>query len=186
MPIGVYPRKPVAVNCVCAVCGTAFHTKPSRIRRDRGKFCSRACNDQARATGPNSRPAHWGRSGPPPHPRDERFYEKIVCDLATGCWIWIGGIGANGYGRFAYSASVYIPSHRFSWGLLIGEIPPDMFVLHRCDALRPIGDTFYRRCVRPDHLFLGTKADNTHDMMTKGRARFRGWPHILTEPVGPA
>lgn len=52
---------------------------------------------------------------------------------------------------------------RLSWTFFKGEIPRGLWVLHRCD------NGF---CVRPDHLFLGTCADNVHDMMAKGRAKF--------------
>jgi hypothetical protein len=45
-----------------------------------------------------------------------------------------------------------------------------MFVCHDCDRTYPVGSIAYRRCVRPDHLFLGTIADNMRDMHAKGRA----------------
>lgn len=45
--------------------------------------------------------------------------------------------------------------------MFVGPIPKGMFVLHKCDV---------RACVKPDHLFIGTKKDNTRDMMSKGRS----------------
>lgn len=54
---------------------------------------------------------------------------------------------------------------RFVWESMIGPIPEGMFVLHKCDT---------PRCIRLDHLFLGTKADNMRDKVTKGRQHFGG------------
>jgi hypothetical protein len=69
-----------------------------------------------------------------------------------------GGYGTLGGGK--RGVSVY--AHRMSYMLFIGEIPPGVCVLHRCDN---------PRCVKPTHLFLGTQADNNRDMKEKGRAR---------------
>ncbi len=55
-------------------------------------------------------------------------------------------------------------AHRVAWVLTNGFIPDGLCVLHRCDN---------RPCVRPTHLFLGTRLDNIQDMVRKGRSLHR-------------
>lgn len=86
---------------------------------------------------------------------EDRFWPKV--EKTNDCWIWIASGGR--YGHFKYNGRIEM-AHRVSWLLEYGEIPDGLDVLHRCD--RP-------RCVRPDHLFLGTHADNMRDMRAKGR-----------------
>lgn len=95
---------------------------------------------------------------------DDRFWTKVRRGAGQSCWEWIGSRSDFGHGQVRKNRRIY-RAHRLMWIATHGRIPDGMCVLHRCDN---------PPCVRLDHLFLGTKADNTRDMMAKGRARFGG------------
>lgn len=86
----------------------------------------------------------------------ELFWEKV--DKSGDCWLWTGATNKKGYGA-AWDGKRTQKAHRVSYMLAHGEMP-ELCVLHRCDV---------PNCVRPDHLFLGTRIDNNHDMVRKGR-----------------
>lgn len=97
----------------------------------------------------------------PKRPLAERFWRKV--DKSGECWVWTGCRHVAGYGRFntqdaQWSGVVY--AHRMAWELTHGPIPPGLHVLHRCDN---------PPCCNPEHLWLGTNADNHADKVQKGR-----------------
>lgn len=77
----------------------------------------------------------------------------------NGCWIFTGGSRNNFHGSLSIN-NVQWQAHRLAYTIACEEIPPNMYVLHRCDV---------GLCVNPDHLFLGTQQDNIADMIAKGR-----------------
>jgi HNH endonuclease len=97
-------------------------------------------------------------------PLNERFWRHVV--INDGCWVWTGsrkaqdGVPRAGYGEIRISRSKAVLAHRLSWELHRGPIPDGLEVMHRCDN---------PPCVNPDHLTLGSHAENMADMKAKGR-----------------
>lgn len=129
---------------VCWHCGDVFQTRLSHAQRaGEGKYCSRKCY-------------HDGRR----RSLADRFWEKV--HKTRKCWFWIGARkgGQWPYGNIVGADGKHYEAHRVSWILHHGPIPVGLWILHRCDIAL---------CVRPTHLFLGTAAENSADMVRKGR-----------------
>jgi hypothetical protein len=96
----------------------------------------------------------------------ERWYAfwKSV-DKSGPCWIWTGHRNNRGYGTLGKNYA-----HRYSYEKCCGPIPRGLCVLHRCDN---------PPCVRPDHLFLGTRKDNALDMSAKRRGSGQRKTHCI-------
>ena len=97
-------------------------------------------------------------------PIENRFWPFV--NKTESCWLWTGSCNPNGYGQISRERRGMNPvlAHRLSWRIHFGEDPGGNCVLHHCDN---------PKCVRPDHLFLGDMADNTHDMMKKKRGHWQ-------------
>jgi hypothetical protein len=101
------------------------------------------------------------------------FWKKVL--KTDSCWLWQGSVNNKGYGEIKARDAVYYV-HRYSWEIHRGSIPDKLCVLHICDT---------PTCVNPEHLFLGTQADNMRDMYAKGRD-YRGPKTTIGEKHGMA
>lgn len=89
----------------------------------------------------------------------EAFWAKAI-KQPNGCWEWTGCLTDSGYGLLTW-AGKRDRAHRIAYRIFNKRsIPAGLFVCHKCDN---------RKCINPEHLFLGTNYDNVMDMVSKGR-----------------
>lgn len=138
-------RRSPRVEIICAFCGRSVFVKASRCAVGKGRYCNRTCYHAHKSQ-------RFGKS------LSERFWSRV--DTSDDCWVWIGAKQDLGYGIIEDDAGVTRRATHVAWEVTYGSIPDGMRLLHRCDN---------PPCVRPDHLFLGTQADNVDDMIAKGR-----------------
>lgn len=107
--------------------------------------------------------------------RARKFWASVLRLPGDACWVWSGAKTPKGYGQVCWGGRRTY-AHRVAWELSVGEPPkPGHEICHHCDN---------PSCVRPDHLFMGTRSDNMHDCHRKGRSRgtfAKG--HLRTRPT---
>lgn len=106
-------------------------------------------------------------------PIEERFKRFFTPGKKSECWFWRGYKTRLGYGYLAVAKHRPILAHRFSYIFYKGPISDGLHVLHACDI---------PACINPNHLKLGTHADNLADAKNKGRMQRGGkrWNAKLT------
>lgn len=115
------------------------------VNKGMGKYCGRSC------FGLNKR-----------RPLDERFWDNVKKTDDDSCWEWTGSGNEKGYGHINGGPDRgSLRANRVAWELQCGEIPDGLIVCHKCDN---------PKCVRADHLFLGTYDTNNKDRAAKGRS----------------
>lgn len=104
------------------------------------------------------------------------LFDRVSPEPNSGCWLWIHRVNDAGYGIIGIWTGRHSKphrAHRIAYTAFKGEIPPDAEVCHKCDV---------PSCLNPDHLFLGTHAQNMYDMGSKGRARSPARRHAVPTP----
>lgn len=110
--------------------------------------------------------------GKKPIPVADRFWPKVDRRGPDECWNWIASSTRQGYGVIGIGPHSIETAHRVSWALANGLITDGLWVLHKCDN---------RKCVNPNHLYLGTVKENARDLIERGKPYHEIRKHITPD-----
>jgi hypothetical protein len=114
------------------------------------------------------------RKGGPTHaPLRERILRGMIPEPNIGCWLWLGYLRNSGYGLIGVGSQTdgsrtMQSVHKAAYETFIGPVPVGMVVRHKCDV---------KICVNPDHLAIGTQAQNLAEMVARGRNHWGAQAH---------
>ena len=128
----------------CENCDIEFNARVYDLKKGRGKFCSLSCRNKIRT-----------------RTIFDRLWDKVNIGAKNDCWEYKEYRNEDGYGVMSYVGKSNILAHRVAYMFKTGTIPEGLRVLHSCDN---------PPCCNPNHLSVGTQADNVKDMHDKGRA----------------
>ncbi len=141
-------------NCICS-CGTIKVVDGAALKGGKSKSCG--CKGSRATIGARSHTFDHTKTHKDGIPTEVLFWRKV--EKTESCWLWTANTIHFGYGGFAVKRK-RVSAHRYSYMLHKGAIPENLVVRHICN--NPI-------CVNPDHLELGTQADNIHDAVKLNR-----------------
>lgn len=130
----------------CKYCNKIFAPRTRQIKAGTGHYCSLKCSTSG-----------WERPA-----LKDRLWAKVNKGDVNECWVFNGSKDAKGYGRIIVDGSTKL-AHRMMYIVVNGDISNELIVMHTCDN---------PPCCNPNHLKIGTRADNNADRENKGRGKY--------------
>lgn len=141
-------------HCICA-CGIERDVVGHALKAGNSKSCG--CKGSRSTMGARSHTFDHTKPHKDVIPTEVLFWRKVK--KTESCWLWTANTHSFGYGLFSVNRKT-ISAHRYSYILHKGDIPSGLVIRHKCNT---------PNCVNPEHLELGTQADNIQDAVKLNR-----------------